>query len=167
MQCRRLREEWFYAVLVSSKIQGRSNIFSLMVLPHWPSVIKEADDNRRRYFQVRQPQAKEKRRNSTTRAPISLEQSHSPQSSPCPPKTPFLVKQSCQLCMWLCHSDASGKQVCVEYHGAPNATPSPSPFTSKAQPWMLAAASGLKMKRLCCSPLIQKNCHSLHSIGRR
>lgn len=27
-------------------------------------------------------------------------------------------------------------------------------------PWMPAVASGLRMKRLCCFPSIQKNCHS-------
>lgn len=98
-----------------------------------PSITKEADDNRRRYFQARQPQAKEKSRKSTTRAPISLTttQSHHPHVLQ---KHLFQVKQSCRLCVWLCHSDASGKQVCVEYHGVPNATPSPSSFMSKAQP---------------------------------
>lgn len=126
MQCRQLREEWFYAVLVSGKIWGRSSIFS-----HCLQSLRKQTITGGGIF--RQPQAKEKSRKSTTRAPISLTttQSHHPHVLQ---KHLFQVKQSCRLCVWLCHSDASGKQVCVEYHGVPNATPSPSSFMSKAQP---------------------------------
>lgn len=45
---RQLREEWVSARPVSNKPKGRSSVFSLMVLPNYLSVIKEADLSQRR-----------------------------------------------------------------------------------------------------------------------
>lgn len=38
---------------------------------------------------------------------------------------------------------------------------------SKVLPLMPTVISGLRMKRLCCFPLIQRNCHNLRSTGHR
>lgn len=145
---------------------GPTFFFSLMVPPNYlGSVVKEADLSLGRVLSGKRGNCRQikKIRESTTTVLIGSEQSCSPYYSHVLQRHLLQVKRSYWLCVWLRHSDASGKQVSAEYQGMLQNATLPR-RTSKLQPWMLAVASGLRMQRLCCFPSIQKNCHSLHSI---
>lgn len=73
-----------------------------------------------------------------------------------------LIDDACGFC----HSDALGKQVCAEYQGHSKMHLHHLPLLfSKVLPLMPTVISGLRMKKQCCFPLIQKNCHNLHNTG--
>lgn len=66
---------------------------------------------------VRQLQTNQKIRGSTTTELIGSEQSCSPHYSHVLQRHLLQVRRSYWLCVWLCHSDASGKQASAEYQG--------------------------------------------------
>lgn len=165
---RQLEEKQVWVVLASARTQGGSNLFSLMVLPTYCSAIQEAH-----LSQVtvppgwgRQLQAILKRRKNPPQSWFGLKQSCNP-LIPMSSQTPFpwqakllIMRVAFVTVMHSVSRCVPSARGCSKMH----LHPLPLGF-AKVLPLMPTVISGLRTKRLCCSPWIQKNCHNLRSIG--